>query len=128
MGTAPATELTANPRALTPSKLLLESPFASVAVMIDDGGLLANTASFYTDLQIDNAEEIKKVTQPFFWIHGVEDAFLSIKTHGRVVAKNYGGLSTNKTEVEVEGGAHSDVPYVYGYDNYLGDLLKFIEK
>lgn len=126
MGTAPATELTANPRALTPSKLILEAPFASAAVMVDDASLLANTSSFYTNLAIDNAEEIKKVQQPFLWIHGKADAFLSIETHGEVVYKNYQG-SYSKA-VRVENGAHSDVPAVYGYENYLKDVLEFIER
>ena len=128
MGSAPATELTANPRALTPSKLLLEAPFASANVMVDDASLLANTGSFYVDLKIDNAEEIKKVKQPFFWIHGVEDDFLSIETHGRVVSANYGGVTTDKTEVEVEGGTHADVPLAYGVEKFISEVLTFIER
>ena len=36
-----------------------------------------------TDLKIDNAEEIKKVKQPFLWIHGTNDNFLNYKTHGQ---------------------------------------------
>ena len=126
MGTAPATELTSKPRVLTPSKLMLEAPFASAEVMAQDGGLLAAPGSFYTDVKIDNAEEIKNVTIPFVWIHGTDDAFLNMKTHGEVVAKNYGG--TDKTEVRVESAIHTDVPVVYGYENYLELIQTLIEK
>jgi hypothetical protein len=40
---------------------LLEAPFASSKVMVQDATGLSLPASFVTDLKIDNAEEIKKV-------------------------------------------------------------------
>lgn len=126
MGSAPATELTANARSLQPSRLFLEAPFASAEVMVQDAAVLALPGSYFTDLKIDNAEEIKKVTQPFFWIHGELDDFLSIRTHGSVVARNYGGL--RKTEVRVPGAGHSNIPTVMGVENYLQAILTFIEQ
>ncbi|MEJ7681322.1 MAG: hypothetical protein WKG06_26425 [Segetibacter sp.] len=60
MGTAPAAKLTAEPRSMTPAKLMLEAPFASAEVMVHDATGLALPASFVTDLKINNAEEIKK--------------------------------------------------------------------
>ena len=126
LGTASSCELTANPRTLTPSKLILESPFASAEVMVQDASQLNMPGDYYTDLKIDNAEEIKKVQQPFLWIHGIDDAFLSYKTHGEVVYKNYRGTYSEKHPVE--GADHSNVPNTMGFDTYLKVLGDFIRK
>lgn len=126
MGSAPATELTANPNILTPSKLILEAPFASAEVMAQDASKLAIPGSFLTNLKIDNAEEIKKIQQPFLWLHGEEDDFLSIHTHGSVVAKNYKG--TAKTEVRVDEAGHSTVPNTMGFEEYMLVLKRFLER
>ncbi len=124
LGSAPAAELTANPTVLTPSKLILESPFASAAKMSQDASYLSMPYTYFTDLKIDNAEEIKKVQQPFLWIHGENDAFLQIQ-HGELVSKNYNGVF--KMEKRVPGGAHSDVPGVMGLDVYKQLLKDFLE-
>ncbi len=126
LGSSCATELTANPRALQPSKLMLEAPFASSDVMAQDAGVLAMPASFFTDVKIDNAEEIKKVEEPFLWIHGMEDSFLNIETHGEVVYKNYQGSYSKAIRVPL--AIHSNVPEIYGYETYLHDVLEFIER
>ncbi|MES2836995.1 MAG: alpha/beta fold hydrolase [Bacteroidota bacterium] len=126
LGSAPATELTANPRTLVPSKLILEAPFASAAVMVQDGSKMAMPAEYFTDLKIDNAEEIKKVSQPFMWIHGTKDDFLSIETHGEVVYKNYKGFYSEAHRVS--GGGHGSVPNTMGIDEYKKTFLKFIVK
>lgn len=128
MGTAPATEITANPEnfALRPSKLILEAPFASAEVMVQDGSRLALPGSYLVDLKIDNAEEIKEVQQPFLWIHGVQDAFLSIQTHGEVVYKNYSGIQ--KSAIRVPGADHGEVPEKMGFPEYLEAILSFITR
>ena len=56
MGTAPTCELTNKPRNMTPSKIILEAPFASADVMANDGSGLNMPGSFFTNLKIDNAE------------------------------------------------------------------------
>jgi pimeloyl-ACP methyl ester carboxylesterase len=92
MGTAPATELSAKPRSLTPSKIILRAPFASAEFFTR---MLRNSTSgsYVMELKIDNAEEIKSVNQPFLWFHGIKDDFISMKTHGEVVfIKNYRGV------------------------------------
>ena len=126
MGTAPATEIIANPQefALSPSWLILEAPFASAAVMVQDASRLALPAEYFVDLEIDNAEEIKKVQQPFLWMHGVEDAFLSIRTHGEVVYGNYGGAV--KKAIRVPGADHGEVPEKMGFSDYLEAVFTFI--
>jgi len=124
MGTAPATRLTAQPRTLTPMRLILEAPFASAEVMVQDAARLAMPASYFVDLKIDNAEQIRAVEQPFLWIHGVADDFLSITTHGEVVYSGYEGQ--RGTAYRVANGGHSDVPAIMGYETYLQALQTFI--
>lgn len=124
LGSAPSTELTANPRSLVPAKLMLEAPFASAEVMVQDASGLSMPGSFFTDLEIDNAEEIKKVEQPFFWIHGTKDDFLSIETHGELVYKNYQG--TYSVAHRIEGGGHGTIQTTMGIEDYKEVVLDFI--
>ena len=126
MGTAPATKLTAEPRSMIPSKLILEAPFASAEVMVQDGSQLAMPGSFMTNLKINNAEEIKSVQQPFLWMHGTKDAFLNITTHGEVVFKNYHGV--RGVAVRVPEAGHSSVPQTMGFTKYSDTLTNFIAK
>jgi pimeloyl-ACP methyl ester carboxylesterase len=127
LGTAPVCELTSkNNNALKPSKIILEAPFAAAEVMIQDAAILNFPGSYFVNLKIDNAEEIKNVTQPLLWIHGTEDHFLSIKTHGEIVFKNYPG--TNGEAIRVPNGDHSTVPVTMGYANYIESILKFLQQ
>jgi pimeloyl-ACP methyl ester carboxylesterase len=125
LGSAPATEITANARSMQPSKLMLEAPFASDEVMAQDASGLSLPGSFFSNLEIDNAEEIKKIEEPFFWIHGVDDSFLSYVTHGEVIFKNYEGVYS--IAHPVEGGEHGDVPAIMGYPEYMSAVLDFLE-
>lgn len=126
MGTAPATKLTAEPRSMTPAKLMLEAPFASAEAMVQDATGLALPGKFVTDLQVNNAEEIKKVQQPLFWIHGVDDDFLAMETQGEVVYKNYSGVY--KEAHRIPGANHSTVPNTMGFENYLEAVVGFITR
>lgn len=125
LGSASACELAANTKTLRPSKLILEAPFGSSAIMVQDASQLTMPADYFTDVKIDNAEEIKKVEQPFLWMHGTNDNFLNYKTHGEVVYKNYKG--SYKEKYLVEGADHGEVPAKMGFDVYLktiGDFLR----
>ncbi len=126
LGSAPATKLTAEPVTLTPAKLILEAPFGSAAVMVQDASQLNMPATYFTDLKIDNAEEIKKVGCPFLWIHGTNDNFLNYKTHGELVYTNYNGIY--KEKYLVAGADHGEVPLKMGFSNYLTVLGNFIRK
>lgn len=129
IGSYPATYLSSKKDgALTPSKLILENPFASTKVMVNDASKLSMKNNYYTSTDYEVADLIKNVTQPFLLMHGEKDAFLSIKTHGEVVAKNYGGEASDKTFLKIPDADHSDLPFVYGYENYLESILDFIEK
>jgi pimeloyl-ACP methyl ester carboxylesterase len=126
MGSAPATQLSTGNYSLQPMKLMLEAPFASAEVMVQDGSGLAMPGSFFTDLKIDNAEQIKQVSQPLFWIHGQEDDFLSITTHGEVVYANHNGAY--KEAHRIAGAGHSTIEETVGFQNYLNAVETFIQK
>ncbi len=128
LGTAPAVELSANPRTLVPSKVILESPFASAEVMVQDAALLALPGSYVTDLKIDNAETIKHVSQRLLWLHGTNDTFVNIKTHGEVVYRNHPGTEgVDKFPIRVTGATHRDIPVVLGFQAYSDRIADFIE-
>lgn len=126
LGSAPATELTSKPRTLSPLKLILESPFASSAMMVADASQLNMPGIYFTELKIDNAEEIKNVNQPFMWIHGEKDAFLNVETHGQTIFNNYKGKY--KEAHRIENADHPNVPVVWGIDSYKTAVLNFIRK
>lgn len=126
LGSAPSCELSAKPRTLSPSKLILEAPFGSAAVMVQDASQLNMPAEYFTDLKIDNAEEIKKAGRPFLWLHGTGDAFLSYKTHGQLVYDNHAGAY--KTSYLVEGADHGEVPEKMGFEKYLEVIGGFIRR
>jgi pimeloyl-ACP methyl ester carboxylesterase len=123
MGTAPAVKLTAEPQSLVPSKLMLEAPMASAELMVQDASALALPGSFFTDLKIDNGEKIKKINQPFFWIHGIDDDFIDIN-QGELVYKNYKGV--HREAHSSPNAGHSNVPNTFGFENYLQAVGNFI--
>jgi pimeloyl-ACP methyl ester carboxylesterase len=123
MGTAPATYLTANVRTLQPSLLILEAPFASASILVQDGTGLALPSSYFTSIDFNNADEIKNVTEPFLWIHGTDDSYINIG-NGELVYANFGGSISQA--VRVSGADHSDIEPVMGYDVYLTAIHDFI--
>jgi predicted esterase len=126
LGSAPATKLTTSSRALTPSKLILEAPFASAEVMVQDASGMSLPGEFFTDLKINNADLIQFVSQPFCWIHGTDDSFLSYTTHGKVVYDRYRG--SYKEAHPVSGADHGNAPLVMGFKKYSTALENFITK
>lgn len=124
MGSAPATKLTADNYSMKPFKLMLEAPFAAAAIMVQDGAGLAMPGTFFTDLKIDNAEKIKSVQQPLFWIHGEADDFLNINTHGALVYNNYHGVY--KEAHRIPDAGHSTIETTMGFQNYLNAVESFI--
>ena len=124
LGSAPATKLSVGSYSMKPTKLLLEAPFASAEVMVQDASGLAMPGTFFTDLKINNAEEIKKVTQPFFWIHGEADDFLNIDTHGAIVYANSNGAY--KEAHRIANAGHGSIPATMDFKNYLNFVGNFI--
>ena len=124
LGSAPATRLAADAQALPAAKLLLEAPFASAEVMVQDAALAALPASYFTDIRVDNVEQIQYVDQPFCWIHGVNDDFLNIDTHGEVVYYHYHGVYQEAHRIPE--AVHNNVPAVMGYEEYLRVVGEFV--
>jgi fermentation-respiration switch protein FrsA (DUF1100 family) len=126
LGSAPVCEVAghASEYALQPSKIILEAPFASAEILIQDAALLSMPGSFLVDLKIDNATEIKKVNVPLLWIHGMSDSFLTISSHGKLVYDNKPG---QKESALVPGGEHETTPFVMGYQAYIDRLAAFIQ-
>jgi fermentation-respiration switch protein FrsA (DUF1100 family) len=126
LGSAPVCEVAghASEYVLQPAKIILEAPFASAEIMIQDAALLSMPGSFLVDLKIDNATEIKKVNVPLLWIHGMADSFLSMTSHGKLVYDNKPGV---KESVLVPGGEHETTPFVMGYQAYIDRLAAFIQ-
>lgn len=126
LGSAGACKVAAGGFEMNPSKLILEAPFASSEVMVQDAALLAMPGSFLVNVKIDNAEQIKNVEAPLLWIHGVDDGFLAMDTHGEVVFNNHTG---EKKAVRVPGADHdgaSAVPVFMGFETYLETIKDFI--
>lgn len=126
LGSAPSTEVAFGNYSLYPIKLLLEAPFASSEVMVQDGSKLALPGSYFTSAKINNADKIKSIKIPFMWMHGTADSFLSIKTHGEVVYKNYQGVYGEPHRIT--NAEHGDLPLVWGYENYINAVYQFITK
>ncbi|CAN5575424.1 hypothetical protein BH11BAC1_BH11BAC1_07740 [soil metagenome] len=124
LGSAPATKLAAENYSMKPAKLMLEAPFASAETMIQDGSGLDLPGDFFTSLSVNNGEEIKSVSQPFFWIHGEADDFLNIQTHGQVVFDNYSGSYGEAHRIP--GANHRTVQTTIGFQAYLDAVEDFI--
>lgn len=124
LGTAPAVEFCQQSRILTPSKIILEAPMASAYALVEGAAKLNMPASYFTDLQLNNLKKIKRVIQPFLWLHGAEDDYISMEKQGRPIYDRYRGMF--KQKAIVEGAGHSDVPAVMGYEGYKKTIYEFI--
>jgi len=127
LGSAPATKLLAHPRStLIPSKLILENPFASAEVMVQDASRLAMPSSFFVNVKVDVAQEIKAVQQPFLLLSSKDDKFLKPETNADLVAKNYKGVY--KEVHSVPGADHGALQSTWGFENYTKTIEAFIVK
>jgi pimeloyl-ACP methyl ester carboxylesterase len=126
LGCAPVIKIAAEGADVNPSKIIIEAPFASSKAMVQDASAINMPKSYFTDLSIDNAEEIKKVKQPLMWIHGDADDFLDIDEHGKVVYNNYVG--TYKEAHIIKGAGHSTIQTTWGFKEYNQAVLSFIRK
>jgi fermentation-respiration switch protein FrsA (DUF1100 family) len=126
MGSAPAVEACFRSRILTPSKLILEAPIASAYALIENSSKLNMPASYFTDLQLNNAKKIKRVMQPMLWLHGEQDDFVSLENQGQLVYDNYKGEYKEKTIVAAAG--HSNIPNTMGLEGYKKTILEFITR
>ena len=93
--------------------------------MVNDAAKVSMNNNYFTSTDFEVADLIKDVTVPFLLLHGEKDDFLSIKTHGEIVYKNYGG--SESTFIKVPTADHGDLPAEQGYEEYKNSLLEFVE-
>lgn len=123
MGTAPASKtLLSFPEGT--GWLILEAPFASADVFVQQATLLATPGSFVVDLTIDVAEHVAQLEQPFLWFHGYDDDYIPLEGHGDLVFAS--SSSSYKKAVLVEGAGHGDLPAVLQYEPYLELMQQFL--
>lgn len=125
MGTAPASKVMLDDFPSEDGWLVLEAPFASADVFVQDATLLSTPGSFVVDLTIDVAEHVTGLPQPFMWLHGYDDDYIPLEGHGDLVYEQ--SISTYKHAALVKGAGHSDVPQVMQYEVYLYLLQQFLE-
>lgn len=125
LGAIPIIERAGNKTNFKPSKVICESPLASVQYLTQSSTVINSDASFITELQFNNAENIKKVDAPFMWLHGVDDDYVSID-NGEIIYGNYQG--PYKEAIRVENANHSDIPVIMGLENYLNAVELFIQQ
>lgn len=126
LGSAPATKWASDTTLFVARSLILEAPFASAEMMVQDAAKLQLPASYFTNLKIDNAQEIKKIHCPFLWLHGLADDFLDYEKHGLQVFANAPG-QIEKVAITIPGAGHNNVPKVMGYEKYRKVLSDFLE-
>jgi alpha/beta superfamily hydrolase len=123
LGAIPSIDRTAYRSDFKPAKLVIEAPLASVEYLVHSSTVIQVDPDFVTNLNFENAEKIKDVDQPLFWMHGVEDTYVAIE-NGEIIYNNHGG--SFKQAERVEGSDHSEVPIVMGVEFYLDKVLNFI--
>ena len=123
LGSIPAVQICAE-NDFNPLKLILEAPIGNIDVMVQGGSSLSMPASFFTDIEADNIERIKGVEEPLLWIHGTNDTYLPLNTHGQPIFENHGG--TEKQKLLVDEGDHGTTPFVMGVEAYMDALHGFI--
>jgi hypothetical protein len=82
MGSAPACEMAAFFIETQAIALALEAPIASAEMLVQDGSALTFPGTYMTELKMDNGNKIRRVKIPFLWLHGLEDDYVAIQTHG----------------------------------------------
>ncbi|UKN01959.1 alpha/beta hydrolase [Paracrocinitomix mangrovi] len=123
LGCIPLIEIAGSRTDFQPAKLICESPLASVEYLTQSSTVINVDADFVTQLNFENAENIKNVEVPYFWMHGTDDDYISID-NGELIYGNYNGVY--KQALRVIGAKHADIPAVYGHENYLQEVLSFI--
>lgn len=109
---------------IQPSKLIIESPLASVQSLVSSSTAIDMDATAVVNIKFENSEKIKNVNQPLYWIHGIEDSYIAIH-NGDLIYANYRGTYQQKNRVA--GAGHGDVPTIMGISFYLERLNDFIK-
>jgi pimeloyl-ACP methyl ester carboxylesterase len=106
LGAAFAIDLAA---ARTPSALVTESAFASIAAMVRDGAYVDLPPGFVADSRWDNLAKIPTVAAPYLALHGLVDDYVRYQYSQELTAAHEAAQPTFATElVLVPGADHGD--------------------
>jgi pimeloyl-ACP methyl ester carboxylesterase len=125
LGCIPVIQHAAFKTDFVPAKIILEAPLASVEGLAQNSTLINIDPKFMSTLEFNNAENIKNVTMPLLWMHGIEDDYIEI-SNGQLIYDNHNGEF--KEAQKIPGAGHSSVPETIGYAKYLTILESFLEK
>lgn len=133
LGTVPVVEIAATPRTISPAKIILEAPIASMELLLQDALYQATPAHYLTSLKFNNADKIKKVSQPLLWFHGEKDDIYPVE-HGQLVYDSHTGIEgTSKLKLRVANAGHNNVPSTINaietdsFQQYLLRIQTFFE-
>jgi pimeloyl-ACP methyl ester carboxylesterase len=125
LGVIPTLDLIANKTDFTPSKVIIESPLASVENLTHNSTLINVSPSFVVTLTFNNAETMKSVKIPLCWLHGREDDYIEL-SNGQLVYDNHSGAY--KEPHIIDNAGHGNIPDVMTYETYLDCIATFIQK
>lgn len=97
---------------------------ASVENLTHTSTIINVDPKFISTLEFKNAENIKLISQPLLWLHGIEDDYVAIN-NGELIFANYTGIKG--VPIRVEQANHGDIPSTMGYENYIQTLVDFIQ-
>jgi uncharacterized protein len=93
----------------TPSALVTESAFTSVADLVRDGVYVDLPVSFVADSRWDNLAKIPHIAAPYLAMHGLADDYVKYQYSQELTAAHESGQPAEKTQlVLVPGADHSD--------------------
>lgn len=86
--------------------LIIESPFRSIAALVEDSSMATLPRGFVTSLRFANDEKIPRIAMPLLVMHGLGDTYLQPR-YGQEL---YDLAQPPKSLWLAEGAGHGDVP------------------
>jgi fermentation-respiration switch protein FrsA (DUF1100 family) len=105
-----------------PTVLIEESTFTSIQALVADGVNADLPVSAVSTTHWDNLAKIPGIRSPFLAIHGDADDYVPPKNSQQL----YDAHPGPKKLVWVAGATHSDVPFVFGKENYKQLIVDFV--
>jgi fermentation-respiration switch protein FrsA (DUF1100 family) len=105
--------------------IFAEAPFASANSLTQGSTVLDIPPQWLTEGKFDNAENIKKISSPFYLFHGKKDDFVRYRDNGKIV---YDNAPNPKGCTIVEEANHTDIPETMGIQVYLNTIKTWINK
>ncbi|MCH2223335.1 MAG: alpha/beta hydrolase [Crocinitomicaceae bacterium] len=125
LGAIPAIDRAAYKSDFVSTKIMLESPLASIEYLVHGSTVITVNPGYVTDLEFENAEKIKDFGGSLLWMHGKDDDYIAIE-NGELIYSNHSGFS--KTAYRIDGSGHSEVPNTMGVELYMQRVLNFIRE